>query len=76
MSAFWRLCCVCSALLVCTVPESGNSIIRSGSAFFQTENIDGKTGNVDDTFYPLMAAPERVSATSNLTPPLINSTLG
>ncbi|MCB1113007.1 MAG: hypothetical protein H7A37_07930 [Chlamydiales bacterium] len=43
--------------------------ITSGAAYFQTQNIDGHTGAVDDAFYPLMAAPAKVSATTNLSTP-------
>lgn len=47
----------------------GGDTITSGAAYFQTQNIDGHTGAVDFTYYPLMAAPMRVSATSNLPTP-------
>lgn len=38
--------------------------IQSGQAYFQTENIDALTGKTDDTYYPRLAAPDKVSATT------------
>lgn len=38
--------------------------IKSGKAFFQSENIDATTGKTDATYYPQLAAPNRVSVTT------------
>lgn len=38
--------------------------IPSGKGYFQTENIDARTGMTDDTYYPLLAAPDKVSVTT------------
>lgn len=38
--------------------------IQSGKAYFQTENIDVTTGKTDDTYYPTLAAPDKVSVTT------------
>jgi len=64
------LICSCAAYLSADIdiPTENNSI-TSGAAYFQTQNLDGHTGLIDFTYYPLMAAPMRVSATSNLPSP-------
>lgn len=38
--------------------------IQSGQAYFQTQNIDPVSGTPDDTYYPRIAAPDRVSVTT------------
>ena len=38
--------------------------IPAGKGFFQTENIDASTGKTDATYYPLLAAPDKVSVTT------------
>ncbi len=57
--------------------------IQAGKAFFQTKNIDGSTGTTDATYYPLLAAPDKISVTttaqnpSALVPPYrVHSWLG
>ncbi|PCI92264.1 hypothetical protein COB11_07835 [Candidatus Aerophobetes bacterium] len=42
--------------------------IKIGDAYFQTTNADA-SGAIDDTNYPLLAAPDKVSATINLPQP-------
>lgn len=38
--------------------------IQSGQAYFQIENIDAVTNKGDDTYYPRIAAPDKVSVTT------------
>lgn len=41
-----------------------SSTIQLGQAYFQTTNIDALTNNPDDTYYPQLAAPDKVSVTT------------
>lgn len=43
--------------------------IKSGQAYFQNENIDAVTGKTDDTYYPPLAAPNKVSVTTKVQNP-------
>ncbi|NGX59145.1 MAG: hypothetical protein KR126chlam3_00292 [Chlamydiae bacterium] len=43
--------------------------IPAGKGFFQTENIDASTGRTDATYYPLLAAPDKVSVTTSVQNP-------
>lgn len=70
---FLRMFCKWSislGMVITTVtPLFSDDCITAGAACFHTQNVDGHTGKVDFTYYPLMAAPTKVSATSNLTAP-------
>lgn len=43
--------------------------IKSGQAYFQTETIDAVTNQSDDTYYPPLAAPNKVSVTTTVQNP-------
>jgi hypothetical protein len=51
-------------LLLLRPSNSIGSPIISGKAFFQTQNIDAVSGMPDSTYYPPLAAPNRVSVTT------------
>ncbi len=55
-------------LVVCTCVVFGAELfaapIQSGQAYFQTQNIDALTNAPDDTYYPPLAAPDKVSVTT------------
>ena len=59
MHIFWILC-----TLLTLGADLFGAPIQSGKAFFQIENIDALTGSPDDTYYPPLAAPDKVSVTT------------
>ena len=54
---------LCSAQVIISAP------ITSGKAFFQIQNIDALIGQPDSTYYPPLAAPNRVSVTTTVQNP-------
>ena len=52
------------ALIICSAQTILSAPIASGKAFFQNQNIDAITGQPDATYYPQLAAPNRVSVTT------------
>ncbi len=59
-SGLWLVCLLSLAPLSAAPPTA-----QAGSAYFQLQNIDANNGNaIDDTYYPRLAAPNKVSATS------------
>jgi hypothetical protein len=53
---------VLSALITSGISFCG--AIQTGQAYFQTSNIDVLSGTTDDTYYPPLAAPDKVSVTT------------
>lgn len=51
-------------LFLCMGQQLIAAPIQSGQAYFQTVNIDATTGQADDTYYPPLAAPDKVSVTT------------
>lgn len=54
-------------LVLCVLAANSISFcgaIQTGQAYFQTSNIDVLSGVTDDTYYPPLAAPDKVSVTT------------
>ncbi|MES2121452.1 MAG: hypothetical protein V4492_01590, partial [Chlamydiota bacterium] len=52
-------------LVILTELSAAPPTAQAGSAYFQLQNIDANNGGaIDDTYYPRLAAPNKVSATS------------
>lgn len=52
------------SLLLFSTQTIFSTPIKSGEAFFQTQNIDALTRKTDSTYYPPLAAPNKVSVTT------------